>query len=120
MIPFITPERLGRMTYTRGLHEGRVMHRIHKHYCRKMAARGKCDMRCEVTCKASIERIFRKFENPNDPYALLVWRCREAIAVVDEQVASGGPVEDEFGDPKFDNVFQHLAEEFDEREAKKN
>lgn len=120
MIPFITPERLGRMTYIHGLHEGRVLHRIHKHYCRKMNTRGKCDMNCEVTCKESIERIFRKFERAKDPYALLVWRSREAIALIDEQVERGGPVQDEWGEPKFNNVFQHLSEEFDEREAKKN
>lgn len=120
MIRFISPEKLEQVASFRGLHKGRVLHRMHKHYCRKLHDRGICDKRCEITCNESLRRIFRTFDNPKDPYALLVWRCREAVAKWNEETLVAKPVTDDFGDPKFENVFQHLSEEFNEREAKKN
>jgi hypothetical protein len=79
-----------------------------------MDARGRCDLVCETTCEVSLKRIFRTFDNPKDPYALLVWRCREAIAKIDEEEAGAAPVVDRLGRPVDRNVFQMLAEELDE------
>jgi len=120
MIRFITSEKLRLITSTRGLHIGRVLYRLHRHYCRKMDTRGKCDLVCNTTCKVSLTRIFRPFENPKDPYALVVWRCREALAVQVEETSQAVPQVNIFNEQVIGNAFEWLAEEYDESEAEAN
>jgi hypothetical protein len=78
-----------------------------------MNAQGKCDLNCEVTCKVGLNRIFREFSYPKDREALIVWRMREAMADTMEEVKEVKVEATIFGEPKFDNVFEFLAEELD-------
>ncbi len=113
-IRFIDLNTLRQITPTRGLHPGRILYRLHEYYCKPMFARGKCDYNCAVTCETGLQRIFRSFENPNDPEALAVWRMREAIAKTMEAPREVKVEETVFGEPKFENVFEFLAEEYNE------
>jgi hypothetical protein len=55
-------------------------------------------------------RIFRPFVRAQNKYALLTWRARDALAAAQETEHVGKPVEDAFGQPEFENVFQYLEE----------
>ena len=116
---FINAKTLKGIAPIRGLNVGRVLYRMHRFYCKPMKARGKCDYNCKVTCKENLVRMFRVFDNPKDKEALLVWRMREAVAVtIEGETERAVPVTDIFGRPKFDNVFEFIAEELNESEAK--
>lgn len=83
-----------------------------------MLARGKCDFNCRVTCDVNLKRIFREFNYAKNKEAVVVWRMREAVAsTMEGDQTEGKPDVDVFGQPKYDNVFQFLAEELDERKA---
>lgn len=116
-VRFIDAQKLHEITPTRGLHQGRILYRLHEYYCKPMLARGKCDYNCAVTCHENLNRVFRPFENPKDPEALAVWRMREAIAKTMEEPKEVKVEETIFGEPKFENVFEFLEKEYHEGEA---
>lgn len=102
------------IAHIRGLHAGRVLYRLHRYYCGPMKTRGKCDLNCRVTCNDNLNRIFRPFAYTKDREAIAVWRMRDAVASTMEEDKEAVPEENVWGEPKFDNVFSFLAEEYDE------
>ncbi|MGD2158248.1 MAG: hypothetical protein PVG32_15330 [Anaerolineales bacterium] len=98
----------------RGLHEGRVLHRLHKYYCEPMGARGHCTGDCRK-CKPNLKGIFAaaQLEEARDPFALLVWAAREAVAVEDEKLeqAKARTPKDWLGRPTCPNPFVVLLDE---------
>ena len=114
MVRFIDASTLTSMVQLRGLDKGRVLYRLHERYCKPMFARGKCDYDCKKTCIVGMQRIFRPFIKTNDKEAVLVWRMREAIAATMETSKKVKVEVNLFGEPKFNNVFEFLAEEYSE------
>jgi hypothetical protein len=98
----------------KGLHEGRVLHRLHRHYCEPMGARGHCTRDCSQ-CKSNLKRILAaaQLEEARDPYALLVWAAREAVAIEDEKLeqARARTPKDWLGRPTSPNPFVVLLDE---------
>lgn len=111
---FIDIKTLKAIAHIRGLNAGRVVYRLHKYYCSPMRVRGKCDLNCRVTCHDNLNRIFRPFDKTKDKEAIIVWRMRDAVGATMEEEHVAVPEVDVFGEPKFDNVFAFLAEEYDE------
>jgi hypothetical protein len=79
-----------------------------------MGARGHCTGDCRQ-CKSNLKRILAaaQLEEARDPYALLVWAAREAVAIEDEKLeqAQARTPKDWLGRPTSPNPFTILLDE---------
>jgi hypothetical protein len=81
----ISKEELRLLAEPAGLTDGIILNRLHKHYCVPRNRRNQCSRQCRH-CQDDICHILAgaSARDIGDPYAMIVWGCREAIADLDD------------------------------------
>ena len=93
---------------------GMVLHRIHRYHCGALLRMEKCRKRCN-DCKERLVSSLGKIKGKHvrEPYGLLVWVLRDAIADIAEQGEGRAEIRvNKLGEPLEGNLFELLLKEF--------